>query len=41
MGLELEKKINYFFKKIEANYQSSSSYVFWVAPLFLTIKEHL
>jgi hypothetical protein len=29
------------FKKIEADYCSSSSYVFCIAPLLLTLKEHL
>jgi hypothetical protein len=30
-----------FFKKIEANYCSSSCCVLCIAPLLLTLKEHL
>jgi hypothetical protein len=39
MGLELERNLKLFFKKSEANYQSSISYVFYVARLFLIFKE--
>jgi len=39
MGLELERNLKLFFKKFEANYQSSTSYVFYVAPLLLMFKE--
>jgi hypothetical protein len=42
MGLELRDMARAIFsKKIEANYHSSSSYVFCVAPLLLTLKEDL
>jgi len=43
MGLELERDLEVVFQKnkIEANYHSSSSYVFCIAPLLTTFKEHL
>jgi len=41
MPLKLERGLELFFKKFEANYHLSSSYVFYIAPLFLTFNEHL
>jgi hypothetical protein len=41
MGLELERSLELFSKILKANYHSSSSSVFFVAPLLLTLKEHL
>jgi len=34
MLLNLERGLELFFKKIEANYHLSSPYVFYIAPLF-------
>jgi hypothetical protein len=42
MYLELEKGIRAIFsKKIETNYHSSFSYVFYIILLLLTFKEQL
>jgi len=40
--LELERGLEFFFfQKIETNYHSFSSCIFWVAPLFLMLKENV
>jgi len=39
MGFKLERIHNCFSKTFEANYRSSSSYVFCIAPLFLMFKD--
>jgi hypothetical protein len=39
MGLKLKGVWNYFFKFFEANYHSSSSCVFGMGPLLLTLKD--
>jgi hypothetical protein len=36
LKLEQERGLKLFFKKIETNYDSSSSRIFCVAPLFLS-----
>jgi hypothetical protein len=41
MSLEPKRGLELFFKKIEANYSSSFSYVFGIAPLQLTLKDYL
>jgi hypothetical protein len=41
MELELERGLEQFFKKIETTWHSSFSSVFYIAPLFLTLKEQL
>jgi hypothetical protein len=42
MGLEPERWLESFsFFLIKANYYSSSTCVFYIAPLLLTLKEHL
>jgi hypothetical protein len=41
MGLELEKGLELTFKKLEANFHSSSSCVSCFGPLLSILKEHL
>jgi hypothetical protein len=41
MSLEPKRGVELIFKKIEANYRSSSSCVFCAAPLQLTLKDNL
>jgi hypothetical protein len=41
MGLELQRGLELFFLKIEANYQSSPSCVSCIASLLLTLKVQL
>jgi hypothetical protein len=38
MKLKLERGLEFFFKKIEANYHSSLSYVFCIFPLLFMLK---
>jgi hypothetical protein len=38
MPLKLERGLELFFKKFEANYHLSSSYVFYIAPFISNIQ---